>query len=64
MIELNILAIKRILNGKPKITDKYLFSKKNICKKNKSFAGVKSPSALWKKVYYATGDYDETKKEN
>ncbi len=48
---------------KPKITDNYLFFKKEYKQKNRSFIGVKSPSALWKKVYDATGDYDETKDE-
>ena len=49
--------------GKPKITDEYLFYEKEYKQKNRSFKGVKSSSSLWRKVYFATGDYEETKDE-
>ena len=48
---------------KPKVTDNYLFYKKEYKQKNRSFRGVKSPSALWRKVYFSTEDYDDTKDE-
>jgi len=49
--------------GRPKITDKYLFYEKEYKQKNRVFKGVKSSSALWRKVYFATEDYEETKDE-